>query len=171
MLSHFSCVRRFVTLWTVAHQAPLCMGFSKQEYWSGLPFPPPGDLPNPGIKPVSVMSPALIGGFFTPCAICSYNVLNAILDILEDIDGSDTDPVHVNPWEKDKIPHGSGNKKVQRYKIISWWGAGRLPKGGDFGWNFNRWGGFGNTDKIISKQCKHTLKKVERVNSGGLSHT
>ena len=52
----------FVTLWTIAHQAPLSMGFSRQEYWSGLPCLPPGDLPNPGIKP---MSPALAGGFFT----------------------------------------------------------------------------------------------------------
>ena len=51
-----------VTPWTVAHQAPLSMEFSKQEYWSGLPFPFPGDLPNPGIEP---MSPALAGGFFT----------------------------------------------------------------------------------------------------------
>ena len=42
-----------VTLWTVTHQAPLSMGFSRQEYWSGLPCPPPGDLPNSGIKPVS----------------------------------------------------------------------------------------------------------------------
>ena len=42
MLSHFSCVQLFTTLWTVAHQAPLTMGFSRQEYWSGLPFPPPG---------------------------------------------------------------------------------------------------------------------------------
>ena len=42
-----------VTPWTVAHQAPMSMGFSKQEYWSGLPFPPPGDLPDPGIEPVS----------------------------------------------------------------------------------------------------------------------
>ena len=49
--------------WTVAHQAPLSMGFSRQEYWSGLPFPSPGDLPNPGIKPVS---PASAEGFFTP---------------------------------------------------------------------------------------------------------
>ena len=47
------------TLWTVAHQAPLSLWLSRQEYWSGLPFPPPGDLPNPGIKPVSPVSPAL----------------------------------------------------------------------------------------------------------------
>ena len=53
------------TLWTVAHGAPLSMGFSRQEYWSGLPCPPPGDLPDPGTEPKSLMSPALTGGFFT----------------------------------------------------------------------------------------------------------
>ena len=47
------CVQLFVTPWTVAHQAPLSMGCSRQEYWSGLPFPSPGDLPNPGIEPKS----------------------------------------------------------------------------------------------------------------------
>ena len=57
--------RPFVTLWTVAHQSPLSMGFSKQEYWSGLPCPPPGDLPDPGIEPTSLMSFALAGRFFT----------------------------------------------------------------------------------------------------------
>ena len=65
MLSRFSCVPLFATLWTVAQQAPLPMGFSRQEYWSGLPCPPPGDLPDPGIKPSSLKSPALAGGFFT----------------------------------------------------------------------------------------------------------
>ena len=53
MLTHFSCVQLFVTPWTVAHQAPLSMGFSRQEYWNGLPFPSPGNLPDPGIKPGS----------------------------------------------------------------------------------------------------------------------
>ena len=52
-LKLLSCVQLFATPWTVAYQAPLSMGFSRQEYWSGLPFPPPGDLPNPGIKPRS----------------------------------------------------------------------------------------------------------------------
>ena len=52
----------FATLWTVAHKAPLSMGFPRQEYRNGLPFPSPGDLPYPGIKP---MSPALAGAFFT----------------------------------------------------------------------------------------------------------
>ena len=59
MLSHLSHVWLCVTLWTLALQAPLSMGFSKQEYWSGLPCPPPGDFPNPGIKPASPISPAL----------------------------------------------------------------------------------------------------------------
>ena len=52
----------------VAHQAPLSMEFSRQAYWSGLPFPSPGDLPDPGIERASLMSPALAGGFFTTSA-------------------------------------------------------------------------------------------------------
>ena len=68
MLPCFSHVRLFVTLWTVAHQAPLSMGFCRQEYWSGLLCPSPGDLPDPGIEPESLMSPALAGGFFTTSA-------------------------------------------------------------------------------------------------------
>ena len=65
VLSHFSCVRLFEILWTIACQAPLSMGFPRQEFWSGLPCPPPGDLPEPGIEPKSIMSPALAGVFFT----------------------------------------------------------------------------------------------------------
>ena len=53
------------TLCTVAHQAPLFMGFSKQEYWNGLPCPLPGDRLNPGIEPTPLTCPALAGGFFT----------------------------------------------------------------------------------------------------------
>ena len=56
-----SWVRLFVTPWTVAHQAPLFMAFPRGEYWSGLPFPSPGDLPNAGIKPQSPASPSLVG--------------------------------------------------------------------------------------------------------------
>ena len=59
VFSHFSRVQLFVTPWTVALQAPLSMGFSRQEYWSGLPCPAPGDLPDPGIEPLSPVSPAL----------------------------------------------------------------------------------------------------------------
>ena len=64
MLSYFNCVQLFASPWTVALQAPLSMGFSWQEYWSQLSFPSPGDLPNPGIEPTSLMSPALLGRFF-----------------------------------------------------------------------------------------------------------
>ena len=59
-----SCVQLFETPQTVALQAPLSMGFPKQEYWSGFPCPPPEHLPNTGIQPVSLMSPALAGRFF-----------------------------------------------------------------------------------------------------------
>ena len=58
VLSRFSRVLLFETLWTVAHQAPLSMGFFRQEYWSGSPCPPPGDLPKPGIEPTVLMSAA-----------------------------------------------------------------------------------------------------------------
>ena len=56
VLSRFSCAQLFATLWIVACQAPLSIGFSRQEYWSGLPYPPPGDIFNPGIEPVSLTS-------------------------------------------------------------------------------------------------------------------
>ena len=67
MLSCFGFVQLFATLWTVAHRVPLSMGFSRQEYRNKLLFPPPGDLPDSGIKPAF---PALAGGFFTIKATC-----------------------------------------------------------------------------------------------------
>ena len=63
-----SCVPLFVAPWTVTHQAPLSMGFPRQEYWSGLPFPSPGNLPDPGIESTSLAPPALAGGFFITSA-------------------------------------------------------------------------------------------------------
>ena len=68
MLSHFSHVQIFVIMWTVAHQTTLSMGFSRQEYWSGLPCPLPRDLPDPGTELTSLMPPVLAGGFFTTSA-------------------------------------------------------------------------------------------------------
>ena len=68
LLSHFSHVWLFVTLWTIVYQAPLSMGFARQEYWSGLLCPPSGDLPDPGIKSPCLTSPALAGRFFTTSA-------------------------------------------------------------------------------------------------------
>ena len=56
VLSHFGSGQLFASLWTIAHQAPLSMGFPRQQYWSSLPFPALGDLPEPGIKPTSLMS-------------------------------------------------------------------------------------------------------------------
>ena len=72
------CVKLLHLLWTVAHQAPLSMGFSKQKYWSGLLGPPPGDLPDPGIEPVSLMSLALPGGFFTTSATWEVQEINIV---------------------------------------------------------------------------------------------
>ena len=69
-----SVVSNSVILWLVACQVPLPMGFSRQEYWNGLPCPPPGGLPDPGIKPASLMSPALEGGFFTTSTIWEAHI-------------------------------------------------------------------------------------------------
>ena len=69
-------------LWTVASQSSLSMGFSRHEYWSGLPFPPPGDLPDPGIEPVGLMSPELAGRFFTTSATWEAHVLSSCDNIL-----------------------------------------------------------------------------------------
>ena len=76
VLSPFRHVRLFATLWTITHHAPLSIGFSRQEHWRGLPWPPPGN-PNPEIKSVSLTSPAVAGKFFTTSAtweahICVY---------------------------------------------------------------------------------------------------
>ena len=68
MLSPFSCVRLCVTLWTVACQAPLSLGILQARMLEGLPCPPPGELPDPEIKPVFLIPPALADGFFTTSA-------------------------------------------------------------------------------------------------------
>ena len=71
-----SGVQVFATPWTVAHQAPLSMVFFRQEYWSGMPLPSPGDLPDPGIEFASPVTPELAGGFFTTCATWeAYSVI------------------------------------------------------------------------------------------------
>ena len=67
----------------LSHQAPLSMGFSRQEYWSGVLCPPPGGLPDPGIEPESLMSPALIGRFFTTSGLSdAYTLVEIIFNIL-----------------------------------------------------------------------------------------
>ena len=77
-----------MTPWTVPCQAPLSMEFSRQEYWSRLPFPPPGDLPDPGIEPMSPLSPAMAGGFFTTETPGKPLVLVKCLKEQEDISGN-----------------------------------------------------------------------------------
>ena len=80
VLSCFSYVRLFATLWTVAFEVSLSMGFSRQEYWSGLPNPPPEDLPDPRIEPASLTSPALADGFFTTGATWEAHVYVYVCD-------------------------------------------------------------------------------------------
>ena len=74
MLRCFSHFQFFATVWTVTHQTPLSMVFSRQEYWSGLPCPPTGDLPDPEIEPVSHMSLVLAGWFFTTSTTCEFSI-------------------------------------------------------------------------------------------------
>ena len=78
----------WATPWTIARQAPLSMGFSRQGYWSGVPCPPPGDLPDPGIEPMSLPSPAFAGRFFTMSTpwealdLLSFTQLSSYLTII-----------------------------------------------------------------------------------------
>ena len=86
VLSH---VQLFVAPWTVACQAPQPMEFSRQEYWSGVPFPTPGELPKSGIKPASLAFPALAGGFFTTSATSEahaykFQIFKSLVFLLEE---------------------------------------------------------------------------------------
>ena len=93
---------QLLQLWTMALKAPLSMGFPRQEYWSGLPCLPPGDLPDLGIKPASLWSPALAGGFFTTSAPCVALVQK-----------------HVSLWKKKKkkIEENLRDKKGRRQRL------------------------------------------------------
>ena len=92
-------------LWTVAHQASLSMGFYRQEYWSGLPCPPPGDLPDSGTGPVSLTSPVLAGVFFTIKAICCCSVSQSCLTLCNPMDCS---------------PPGSSVHGILQARILEW---------------------------------------------------
>ena len=81
MLGSFSRVQLFAISWTVAHQAPLSMGFSRPEYWNGLPFPPPGYLPDPGMEPASLKSPALAEGQCIDTSAKGNKTLDPLLKI------------------------------------------------------------------------------------------
>ena len=89
-----TCVQLFEAPWTVARQTPLSIEFSKQEYWSGLSCPPPGDGLDPGIEPTSLVSPVLAGRFFTASAIWVALVLKYCLYSVQ----LDKDPSFVTVW-------------------------------------------------------------------------
>ena len=121
VLSHFSHVQHFETLWTVVCQASLSMGFSRQEYWSGSPFPLPGDLPDPGIKPASLISPALAGRFFTTRA--TWEALRRTQGGCEDQFGNDLEEAWRNSrWVDTQV------KARQAY------GKGRVAMMGPHAW-------------------------------------
>ena len=106
------------TPWGLAYQAPLFMGFSRQEYWRGLPFLPPGDLPDPGIEPMSLMFPALTSGFFNTSAIWevpyliteSESVSCSVLSTL-------CDPVDCSP--PDSSVHGILQARILKWVAVS----------------------------------------------------
>ena len=120
-----SRVRLFATPWTVVCQAPLLMGFSRQEYWSGLPFSPPEDLLNPGIEPATPVSPALAGRFFTTeppekpiyCHMCFYK---REMGILWDIEEKDTDERAEAMWPQRQIPEWCGLNQGRPVAMRSW---------------------------------------------------
>ena len=115
LLSRFSCVW-LSDPWTLARQAPPSMGFTRREYWSGLPFPSPRDLPGPGIETTPLMSPALAGGFFTSsttwetfnpsstwaCAVLSHSVVS-----------DSRDPM-------DCSPPGSSVHGISQARVLEW---------------------------------------------------
>ena len=108
VLSPFSLVQLFATPWTAAHQAPLSVGFSRREYWSGSPCPPLGDLPDPEIKPESLMFTALAGRFFTTSATWEANMVGHFTD-----DTSIVAFMHILTVTKCKL------YKVNRIQILS----------------------------------------------------
>ena len=112
MLSCFCCVQLFLTQWTVAHPEPLSLGFSRQKYWTGLPCPPPGDLPNLGIKPTSLTSPALAGGLSTTSATWEAYAPRVCAKLLQ------LCLTLCNPM--DTSPPGSSVHRILQARILEW---------------------------------------------------
>ena len=112
VLSHFSRVWLYGTLWTAALQAPLSMGFSRQEYWSGLPYPPLGRSSlNPGVEPASLMSPVLAGRFFTPSTTWEAEVLSSQMLLRLCLASSEVMNCFLNrEWKR--INYTSSNKNI-----------------------------------------------------------
>ena len=104
MLSSFSHIQLFATLWTMARQAPLSVRFFRQEYWQGLPCPPPRDLPDPGIEPATLRSPAFAGGFFTTSASWEAQDLFILTmhHSIQDLSALTRDQTHA-PWSGNMV--------------------------------------------------------------------
>ena len=115
VLSCFSQVRLFATLWTEAHQASLSKGFSRQEYWSRLPGPPPQDLPKPGTKTTSLTSPALAGRLFTTSATWEAHTYHAAAAAAKSLQSCLTlcDP-------RDSSPPGSTVPGILQARTLEW---------------------------------------------------
>ena len=136
MLTHFSLVQPFVTPWTVALQAPLTMGFSRQECQSGVPFPSAADLPDTGIKPTSLMSPASAGGFFTTSATWEEEL--AKQDQIRTLPGRQKECCTLmdSPKQQVQIPGTSENNlfgkgvpaDVVKLTILRWGGSPELSR-------------------------------------------
>ena len=116
MLTHLSHIRLSVISWTVARQAPLSMGFSRQEYWSGLPCPPPGDLPNPGIEPVSLNVSCIAGGFFATTATWGAHANNKHIQNIK----CNTSKRETFQNQFKKITVREKKKKGSKLRQISW---------------------------------------------------
>ena len=114
-----SVMSNSVTSWTVACQAPLPMKSSRQEYWSSLPFPTPGDLPNPGIKPTSPASPAFAGEFFTT-EPSGKPTKGTYLNIIMVIDDKRTSNIILNNEKLKALPLRSGNKDAHSCHFIQY---------------------------------------------------
>ena len=127
-------VQLFVTPWTVSlHQAPLSMEFSRQEYWSGLPFPPPGNLPNPGMELTSPVSPALAGRFFTiePSGKPQASEVNKLYPFLKCVSRSVMSNSFATPWTVAcQVPLSMGFSRQEYWRGLPFPPPGDLPDPG-----------------------------------------
>ena len=118
-VSHSVVSDSFVTTWTVAHQAPLSMGFCRQEHWSGLLCPPPGALPDPGMEPTSPMSPALGVMLFT-CPLEAVRLSERMVFIpvivTGKVNGLSSQVLYVGRWKSGM----SGGTKIRPFPSILW---------------------------------------------------
>ena len=131
VLSRFSCVRLFVTLWTAAQLAPPSMGFSRQEYWSGLPCSP-GDLPDTGIKPESHKSPALPGRLFTTSATWEDALMSSKPNYIPKVPPPNSTTLWVRAsryefgeWGTQIFIHSSCSGKWILLRPVAWLGCGQ----------------------------------------------